>query len=137
MILTSLLLLALFLMAMGIGHLMCGVRKSKVSHLETSEGFVIQYNDRKIIVTGNPNTRMCTYRWRGKVETITFPTHSGDKNIEQVEHFISRYKTSRLSKYLFDFKNMKDPALLLAFDPVNGKALSEIQLKLKCYIRNA
>lgn len=137
MMLTALLIFALFLMAMGIGHVMCGVKKSKVTHLETSEGFVIHYNDRKIIVTGNPNTRMCTYRWRGKVERITFPSCFGDKNIEQVEHFMSRYKTSRLSRYLFDFKNMKDPALLLAFDPVNGKALSEIQLKLKCYIRNA
>lgn len=136
MILTSLLFLALFVMAMGIGHLMCGVRKNKVSHLETADSFIIQYNDRKIVVTGIPNINTCVYRWHGKVETITFPIHQGNRNIEQVEYFISRYKTSRLSKCLFDFKNMKDPALLLAFDPANGKILSEIQLKLKSYIRN-
>lgn len=134
---TFLLFFVLFCMAVGAGYVMDGIRKDKVSHQETRDSFIIHYNDRKIIVTGKPNTRMCTYRWRGKVETITFPIYAGNNAIAQVEHFMSRYKTSRLSSYLFDFQNMKDPAFLLAFDPVNGKALSEIQLKLKCYIRNA
>lgn len=134
---TFILFLLLFLMAIGIGYVMDGVKKDKVICTETSEGFVIIHNNRRIIVTGKPNTRLCTYRWKGKTETITFPTIDGVDPIEQVEHFISRYKTSRLSKYLFDFSNMKDPANLLAFDPINGKALSEIQLKLKSYIRNS
>jgi hypothetical protein len=115
---------------------MDGVKKDKVTYTETSDSFVIIHNNRRIIVTGKPNTRLCTYRWKGKTETITFPIIDGVNPVEQVEHFISRYKTSRLSKYLFDFSNMKDPANLLAFDPVNGKMLSEIQLKLKSYIRN-
>lgn len=134
---TFLLFLALFLMAMCIGYAMDGVKKDKVSYQETNDSFIIHYNERKIIVSAKPSSRMCTYRWRGKTETITFPVYPGYNSIEQVEHFISRYKTSLLSKHLFDFKNMKDPAMLIALDPINGKLLSEIQLKLKCYIRNA
>lgn len=134
---TFLLFSTLFLFAMGIGYAMDGVKKDKVSYQETKDSFIIHYNERRIIVSGDRNTRMCTYRWRGKTETITFPTYPGYNSIEQIEHFMSRYKTSQLSKHLFDFQNMKDPSMLLALDPINGKLLSEIQLKLKCYIRNA
>lgn len=133
---TILLFFILFLMAMGIGYVMDGARKDKISCHETSDSFVILYNDRRIVVSGKPNTRLCTYRWKGKIETLTFPIIDGVNPLDQVEHFISRYKTSRLSRYLFDFTSMKDPANLVLFDPVNGKMLSEIQLKLKSYIRN-
>jgi hypothetical protein len=122
---------------MGIGYIMDGVKMDKVNYLETKESFVIQYNNRRIVVTPSSNTRLCTYRWKGKIETITFPTIVGVNPLEQVEHFMSRYKTSRLSKCLFNFSNMKNPTDLIAFDPVNGKLLSEIQLKLKSFIRNS
>lgn len=127
----------LFWVAVGIGYIMDGVKKDCISYQETNESFVIHYNNRRIIVSGNNKTRLCAYKWKGKIETITFPITSHTDPIQQIEHFISRYKTSRLTKYLFDFSNMKDPANLLAFDPNNGKLLSEIQLKLKAYIRNA
>lgn len=127
----------LFCIAVGVGYIMNGVKKDHISYQETSDGFVIHYNNRRITVIGNKKTRMCTYKWRGKMETITFPITSHTDPIQQIEHFMSRYKTSKLTTYLFDFGNMKDPVNLLAFDPNNGKLLSEIQLKLKAYIRNA
>lgn len=134
---TAALFFMLFLMAMGIGHVMCGVKKDQVSFSETRESFIIHHNDRRIVISPAHGKRLCTYKWKGKVETLTFPVIPGTNPLISIEYFIPRYKTSRLIRYLLDFESMKDPALLLAFDPANGKVLSEIQLKLKSYIRNA
>lgn len=134
---TALLIFILFMMAMGIGYVMDGVRKDKVNFLETRESFIIQHNDRRIVISPAHGKRLCTYKWKGKVETLTFPVIPGTNPLISIEYFIPRYKTSRLIRYLLDFENMKDPTLLLAFDPANGKVLSEIQLKLKSFIRNA
>lgn len=133
---TLILFFLLFLMALGIGYFIDGNKEIKVGCVETPDKFIIFYDQRKIIVSGKNHTRLCTHRWKGKNEDITFPLMDNDNSIERIEHFISRYKTSQLTKYLFDFSNMNKPVFLLSLDPFHGKELSEIQLKLKSYIRN-
>lgn len=133
---TLILFFLLFLMALGFGYLIDGKKEIKVGYLETPDNFTIYYDQRRIVVSGKKNVRLCTYSWKGKFESITFPLIDGDNKIERIEHFISRYKTSMLTKYLFDFSSMNNPVFLLSLDPFHGKELSEIQLKLKSYIRN-
>lgn len=137
MTLTVLLFTALFGVALALGWLIDGVKRDKVSYQETRDSFIIRYNERRITVSGRKDTRLCTYRWKATNETIIFPLiHEGDR-LELVEHFISRYRTSHLTSCLFRFGGIRDANHLLMIDPANGQILSEIQMKLKSFIRNA
>lgn len=112
-----------------------GAGKPRVATHGNANTFIIEYGERIIKVTSNPKVRLCSYKRLKNLETIVVPGGKGVKTIEQAEHFISRYRTSKLVKYLFDFQSMKEPVRLMAFDPANAKELSEVQLKLKSFLR--
>jgi hypothetical protein len=133
---TIVLFFVLFVWACWLGNIIMGTQKVKIRFLETDNTFTIYYDKRTIIVVTNPNIRICTYKRQvGEIETITVLGGKGTKSVERAEHFISRYKTTKLVKFMFDFRSVKEPVWLMQFDPYNCKELSEIQMKLKAFLR--
>lgn len=129
----TLLYLLLFLGCTYLGHLIYNGRKTRISYSATGLVFTIKYGKRIINVELNEKIRIPSYS-RGKgIENIVVPKRFG--NVDQVEHFMSRYKTSMLSDVLFRFSDCSRTSIV-RFDPVHAKALIDIQIKLKHFIKN-
>ena len=128
-----LLYLLLFLGCTYGGHLIYNGRKMRVDYDTAGNIFTIRYGKRIINVELNERTRLPSYSRSKGVEHIVVPKRPG--NVDQVEHFMDRYKTSMLSDALFRFSDCSRLAIV-RFDPVHAKALIDVQIKLKSFIKN-
>lgn len=129
-----LLFLFLFMAAVGIGCLICNDRKIRISCQRSGDRFTIYYDQRVINIELTSRVRIPSYTWVGKVETIVIPKHSG--SLEQIELFMTRYKTSRLAEALFRFSEGARAWPIIRFDPEYSKELIGIQMRLKCFIKD-
>jgi hypothetical protein len=127
----------LFCFACGVGYLFERENKERLTYKQNGNTFIIHYGKRKINIVIDKKIKMSSYFIPKKnVETITVSITEPDKTITQLEHFISRYHTSRLVKILFNFSSMRDPVWLIYFDPFNAKMFLSMQFKLKAFLRN-
>lgn len=129
-----LLYLFLFMGATILGHLIYSERKARVKSVRSGNTFRIFYDNRTIEVILDPKIRIPSYSWVGKAERIVVPKIYG--NVKQIELFMTRYKTSMLADALFRFSERNSMAIV-RLDPVNAKKLIDIQLRLKCFIKNS
>lgn len=126
----------MFLLITWVGKLMAFGPTPKVKCKQVGDTFTIMYRHRVIYVVADATVRIPSYKRSGDFEFITLPVGCGYDSAAQAEHFISRYKTTYLARFLFDFTNMKEPIWLIQYDPECSKKLSEIQMKLLSFIRN-
>lgn len=127
------LVLLLFLAATYLGHLIYNNRRVYTAYSITGNTFSILYGKRSINVELNDGIRIPSYSKKRDIETIVVPRRVG--NMEQIEHFMIRYKTSNLADALFRFGDCSH-LHIVRFDPVQAKALIDIKLKLRCFIKS-
>lgn len=125
--------LLLFLGATYLGHLIYNNRKVDTAYSISGNTFSILYGKRLINVELNERVRIPSYSKRKGIETIIVPKRVG--NMEQIEHFMIRYKTSNLADALFRFGDCRH-LHIVRFDPVQAKALIDIKLKLRHFIKS-
>lgn len=130
------LLVVLFVMSTFLGAVIMDALKKKVTCTQRGDTFAVFYRNRTIYIRADNKVRIPSYNYQGDIEFITLPVGHGYKSALQAEHFISRYKTTRLVKCLFNFSEMKEPLCLLHYDPAYAKELSQIQYKLLSFIRS-
>lgn len=131
-----LLIAALFLTATYGGHLLMHGIKPKFNFKLTGNQIVIEYRKRTLIVTGDRNIRLVSYKRYEGIEEIKIPIGNGKETAKQVERFfINTPCTSLLSKVLFGFSKASDPFVVIRFDSELSNELIEVRDKLHTFCK--